>query len=420
MLHLKQNIKVSSIQIKSKNWSITSKIAFRFFFSYFTLFILLLFLALFIETPLRWFADAILNWGAEFKLESTGSGDRSFDYVRFALNLTLAFIVSIIWSILDKKRTSYTTLFYWLQSILRLFLCVAMLVYGFAKVFKGQFADPSLELLLQTVGEMSPMGLAWTFMGHSLVYNIFIGSLEILGGLLLLNRKTSVLGSFLIAGIMVNVAIMNLTYDIPVKLFSIHLVLMASILLFANGKRILGFFLRNETIEKVQYVNYIKNKPLIKIIHFFKKAAIIIIPIIVILQCFINFKATEQLRSKSKLRGIWKTEFFVVDKDTIAPLTTDSNRWKYFIIDYKEKAIIKKMNDSIERFSFKERTETKEIVFKNSTETSLQRFTYSISNSNELKLNGKGISISLKKVPTSKFRLLNRKFHWVNETTYNY
>ncbi len=411
---------MNSNQIQSKNWSITSKIAFRFFFSYFILFILLLFLALFIETPLRWFADVILNWGADFKLESTGSGDRSFDYVRFALNLILAFIVSIIWSFLDKKRTSYTTLFYWLQSILRLFLCVAMLLYGFAKVFKGQFADPSLELLLQTVGEMSPMGLAWTFMGHSLVYNIFIGSLEILGGLLLLNRKTSILGSFLIVGIMVNVAIMNLTYDIPVKLFSIHLVLMASILLFANGKRILSFFLKNETIEKAQYVNYIKNKSLIKIIHFFKKAAIIIIPIIVILQCFVNFKATEQLRSKSKLRGIWKTEFFVVDKDTIAPLTTDSNRWKYFIIDYKEKAIIKKMNDSIERFSFKERTETKEIVFKNSTETSPQRFTYSILNSNELKLNGKGISISLKKVPTSKFRLLNRKFHWVNETTYNY
>jgi uncharacterized membrane protein YphA (DoxX/SURF4 family) len=369
---------------------------------------------------LRWFADVILNWGAEFKLENTGSGDRSFDYVRLAMNLILAFIVSIIWSFLDKKRASYTTLFYWLQSILRLFLCIAMILYGFAKVFKGQFADPSLELLLQTVGEMSPMGLAWTFMGHSLVYNIFIGSLEILGGLLLLNRKTSVLGSFLITGIMVNVAIMNLTYDIPVKLFSIHLTIMASILLVANGRRILSFFLKNETIEKAQYVNYIKNKSLIKIIHFFKKATIIIIPIIVILQCFINFKATEQLRSKSKLRGIWKTELFVIDKDTIAPLITDPNRWKYFIIDYKEKAIIKKMNDSIERLSFKERAETKEIIFKNSTETSLQKFTYSISNSNKLKLNGKGVSISLKRVPTSKFRLLNRKFHWVNETTYNY
>ena len=124
-------------QIQSKNWSLTSKTIFRFSFSYFTVFILLLFFAIFIETPLRWFADTILNWGADFKMESTGSGDRSFDYVRFFLNLILAFFTCIIWSILDKKRTSYTTLFYWFQGVLRLFLCITMILYGLAKVFKG-------------------------------------------------------------------------------------------------------------------------------------------------------------------------------------------------------------------------------------------------------------------------------------------
>ena len=407
-------------QIQSKNWGFTSKIIFRFSFSYFTLFILLLFLAVFIEAPMRWFADTILNWGADFKMESTGSGDRAFDYVRFMLNLLLAFFACILWSILDKKRTSYTTLFYWFQSLLRMFLIMAMILYGLAKVFKGQFADPSLELLLQPVGEMSPMGLAWTFMGHSIVYNIFLGSLEILGGLLLLYRKTSTLGSILILGIMMNVAFMNLTYDIPVKLFSIHLVVMAFILLVANGKRVLNFFIKNEATEKVQYLNYIKNKSLLKIVGFFKKATIILVTILLILQCFINFKATEQLRSNSEIRGIWETKVFIKQNDTLAPLLTDSFRWRYLIIDYKKKAVVKRMNDSIERFSFKEKSETKEIYFKNSTDSIPKKFTYFISNSNELKLTGDEISISFKKVPTSKFRLLNRKFHWVNESTYNY
>ena len=411
---------MNSNQIQSKNWSVISRIIFRFSFSYFTLFILLLFLALFIEAPLRWFADTILNWGTDFKMESTGSGDRSFDYVRFALNLILAFFAAIVWSILDKKRTSYTTLFYWFQTILRVFLCIAMILYGLAKVFKGQFADPSLELLLQPVGEMSPMGLAWAFMGHSMVYNIFIGSLEILGGLLLLYRKTSTLGSILILGIMMNVTIMNLTYDIPVKLFSIHLVLMAFILLVANGKRVLNFFLKNEATEKLLYINYIKNKSFLKIIRFFKKVAIILIPILVTLQCFFNFKATEQLRSNSEMRGIWETKIFIKQNDTLAPLLTDSFRWRYLIIDYKKKAVVKKMNDTIERYSFEENTETKEVVFKSSIDSVAQKFTYSISNSNELKLKGDHLNISFKRIPISKFRLLNRKFHWVNESTYNY
>jgi len=74
---------MKSANTLEKNWSTVSKILFRFTFSYFILFILLLFLALFLETPLRWFADSILNWGTNFKTESTGSGDRTFDYVRF-------------------------------------------------------------------------------------------------------------------------------------------------------------------------------------------------------------------------------------------------------------------------------------------------------------------------------------------------
>lgn len=403
-----------------KTWNFTSKIVFKFTFVYFSLFFILLFFAFFLETPLRWFADTILNWGADFKMESTGSGDRSFDYVRFFLNLILAFFTCIIWSILDKKRTSYTTLFYWFQSILRLFLCIAMLLYGLAKVFKGQFADPSLELLLQPVGEMSPMGLAWVFMGHSMVYNIFLGSLEILGGLLLLYRRTSTLGSILILGIMMNVAIMNLTYDIPVKLFSIHLILMAFILLVANGKRVLNFFLKNEATEKLLYINYIKNKSFLKVIHFIKKTLIILVFILVILQCFINFKATEQLRSNSEMRGIWETKAFIKQNDKLAPLLTDSFRWKYLIIDYKKKAVVKKMNDTIERYSFEENTETKEIIFKSPTDSVAQKFTYSIPNSNELKLKGDLLNISFKRIPISKFRLLNRKFHWVNETIYMY
>ena len=415
---------MKSANTLEKNWSTVSKILFRFTFSYFILFILLLFLALFLETPLRWFADSILNWGTNFKTESTGSGDRTFDYVRFFFTIVLTFFVSIIWSFLDKKRASYNALQYWFQTVLRIFLCFAMILYGFAKIFKGQFADPSLELLIQNVGEMSPMGLAWTFMGHSMFYNIFTGSLEIIGGLLLLNRKTVSLGSLVILGVMNNVVFMNFTYDIPVKLFSLHFVTMSFILLMSDRKRLSKFFIKNESIEKLENINHLKNKSAIKIIRFLKKALIAVSILIIVIQCLVHFKATEQLRSKSKLRGIWKTELFIIDKDTLAPLITDSKRWKYFIIDYKEKAIIKLMNDTINRYSIKENIDKKEIVFKGLKVSDSQKFNYSISNKSNLKLEGylneKELKIELTKVPKTKFKLLNRGFHWINETTYNY
>jgi 4-amino-4-deoxy-L-arabinose transferase-like glycosyltransferase len=42
-----------------------------------------------------------------------------------------------------------------------------LLGYGFAKVFPLQFAQPSAFRLGQQLGDMSPMGLLWTFMGFS-------------------------------------------------------------------------------------------------------------------------------------------------------------------------------------------------------------------------------------------------------------
>ena len=414
-----------SLHLKEENnWSLVSRIILKFAFAYFTLFILLLFFAFFLETPLRWFANNILNWGADFKTESTGSGDRSFDFVRLALNVFLSLIVGGFWSFLFKNRIADTKLLYWFQVLIRVFLFAVMILYGLAKVFKGQFADPSLELLLQPVGEMSPMGLAWTFMGHSMAYNIFLGALEIFGGFLLLNRKTVTFGAFVVFGVMLNVAFMNFTYDIPVKLFSTNLVLMSLILLIADKQRILNFFIRNKEVKEKQYVTYIKNKSLLKVISFFKKAVQIIVVILVFAQCFIQFKVTAQLKSKSELYGIWEANLFIKQNDTLPLLLTDDYRWRYLIIDYKGKATVKKMNESIDRYLIKEDEELKEIVFSKNLGSLSNKFSYSFISKDKIKLigtlNGEQLNIEFKKIPEKSFRLKNRGFHWVNETTFNY
>ncbi len=409
---------------EESNWNLASKIILKFTFSYLLLFILLLFLALFIEVPLRWFADNILNWGAGFRMESNGSGDRSFDYVRFGLNMFLALVIGVLWVFLGKRKIAYNKLFYWLQVVIRMFLFFGMTLYGLAKIFKGQFADPSLELLLQPVGEMSPMGLAWVFMGHSMAYNIFIGSLEILGGLLLLNRKTVMLGAIIVFGVMVNVVMMNFTYDIPVKLFSVHLVLMSLVLLMDDKQRIINFFIKNKKVEEKQYWIYIKSKPLVKVISFFKKSVLIVLIIVVLAQCFIQFKITEQLKSKSELYGIWETELFVKQNDTLLPLLTDTYRWRYLIINYKGKAVVKKMNDSIDRYILKESRESKELFLSKKSDSFPNKFSYTFIDEDKIRLsgvlNGDKLNIQFKRIHENNFRLRNRKFHWVNETIYKY
>ena len=406
------------------NQNIISTIAFRFVFIYFILFIILLFSAFVFETPLRWFAQNILNWGADFEMKSTGSGDRSFDYVRFGLNLALTLLIGVIWTIKHRKKTLHKRLIYWFQVILRIFLFLAMTLYGLAKIFKGQFADPSLEQLIQPIGEMSPMGLAWTFMGHSIAYNIFIGFSEVLGGALLLYRRTTTLGSMIIIGVMTNVAMMNFTYDIPVKLFSIHLILMAFVLLISDGHRVINVFLKNKSTEKVIYYSAAINTSLKKLISGLKVLVLTLLTVVIIIQCFVKFKATDQLKSKSELYGIWESQHFVKNKDTLPPLLTDSYRWRYLIINYKEKASVKKMNDSIDRYHFEVNKEQKEVIFKRNTDSIPHRFSYTLINPEHLKLTGildkDSLSIEFKRKLEADFRLIKRKFHWVNESTYNY
>src|SRR5690606_34659512 len=139
-------------------------------------------------------------------------------------------------------------LLYWFLVFLRIVLVATMLLYGFVKIFKLQFPSASLTHMLDPLSDFTPMGLAWTYMGFSKGFNVFVGLMEVLGGLLLIPRRTQTLGSFIIIGVMTQVAMMNFCYDIPVKLFSIHLILMA-LVIFITDHRFISVFIKNKAVD---------------------------------------------------------------------------------------------------------------------------------------------------------------------------
>ena len=242
-----------------EQWNTLSKLLFRVLFTYFVLYMLLMLLNPLFETPFRWIGKEILKINYDYEVSGNGSGDHTFAYLTLFVTVILTFIIVIIWSILDRSRKSYNKLLYWFLVFLRVVLVATMLFYGFVKIFKLQFPSASLTHLLDPLGDFSPMGLAWTYMGFSKGFNVFVGFLEVLGGLLLIPRRTQTLGSFLIIGVMTQVAVMNFCYDIPVKLFSVHLVLMA-LVIFITDNRFLNVFIKNKvTIILLKTLNIIKS-----------------------------------------------------------------------------------------------------------------------------------------------------------------
>src|SRR5690606_15196635 len=105
----------------------------------------------------------------------------------------------------------------------RYYVAITLITYGLAKFWNGQFPGPRLDSLEQIYGNFSPMGLAWRFFGYSETYKTFMGLAEIIPGLLLLFRRTMVLGALLAIAVTTNIVLVNFSFDVPVKLLSTHL-----------------------------------------------------------------------------------------------------------------------------------------------------------------------------------------------------
>jgi len=406
-----------------EHWNITSKVLFRLLFTYFVLYILLALLSPLFETPYRWIGKFIFRIHYEYEVSGNGSGDHTFAYLTLFVNAISTFVIVIIWNLLDRKRKSYNTLQYWLVVFLRFILIAAMFLYGFVKIFKLQFPSASLTHLLDPLGDFSPMGLAWTYMGFSKGFNVFVGFLEVLGGLLLIPRRTQTLGSFIVIGVMTQVAVMNFCYDIPVKLFSVHLVLMA-LVIFITDHRFLNVFIKNKAVEEYNYYHPVKNAKYHKVIFWIKTIGLFII----VSFLSFNFYTTESHRGKHRkkplLYGIWEASSFIKNGDTLQPLITDDFRWRYLIVDLKDEAIVKTMDDKKQQYKFVTDSTTQKImIHKKGSESENYNFNYIYPNAEYLLLDGiiesDTLDIIFSRKDHEKFNLNSRGFNWINERPYN-
>lgn len=406
-----------------EHWSSFHKIAFRALFLYFILYIALMLISPLFEVPLRWIGQKLFKINYEYSTSGNGSGDNTFAYLTLFATFVLTLLYTIIWGLIDRKSKNYNDLFYCFIAYLRVVLILVMLLYGFAKVFKLQFPSASLSHLLDPLSDFSPMGLAWTYMGFSKSFNVFIGLVEVIGGLLLIPRKTQTLGALIIIGAMTQVAMMNFCYDIPVKLFSVHLILMALVILLTDN-RFLKVFIENKAVTEYKYYHPIKNKEYHKAIFWVKSIGL---SIVIVLMSFFFYRSEKKREDNGKnlpLYGIWETSSFVLNGDTLAPLITDNFRWRYLIVELKNRATVKTMDDAKHQFEFKVDSLAKEVtIHKKDPKSEDNLFNYDDSKHGILQLNGvldsDTLNIVFRKIDHQKFNLNARGFNWINERPYN-
>lgn len=86
----------------------------------------------------------------------------------------------------------------------------AMFVYGGAKYW--QFHE--VNLIEKPVSELTGMQIMWVFYGYSKSFAVIIGLVEITGGLLILVKKTRLLGCLITSTILVNIILQDYFYQV--------------------------------------------------------------------------------------------------------------------------------------------------------------------------------------------------------------
>ncbi len=408
-----------------EEWSPARRVAFRFGFVLGALYLYPFPLGLIPKTdwlaePLTrpfewlvsWCATAVLGLD-EPSFEMTGSGDSAAAYVNCLVLLVLAAAGAALWSALDRRRVAYPRLAAGAIVALRYYLAITLLSYAFAKLF--QFPPPGPVRLDQRVGDMSPMGMLWTFMGSSQPYSLFAGGAEALGGVLLLWRRTYVAGALVAMAAMTNVVALNLCYDVPVKLYSAQLLLIAVVLFAPHARRVIGAVLGRAAPEVPPRP---RRSPRFERARLAAKALVLVL---IAASLYLQHDRSLQYRKPPhELHGIWVVEKLVVDGTERPPLLTDTGRWhKIYFTEFG--ATARPMDGPLVRLAATVDPARRTIAIKVDGDE-VWRYTLSIDGDRATLVldgtfRGKPLHAELRREPDP--LLVTRGFHWIQETPFN-
>ena len=429
-----------SIEVKAPHWPLAVRVAFRFFAVYFGLWVLttqmiggfvpfqvdLSFISE--KGPIVW----MVNWTAAHVFGATlplvvsgsGSGDKTFDWVHAFCFLVIALAITVVWSIAARRTEHHVTAHKWFRLFLRFALGTTMLSYGAAKIIPLQMPYPGLIRLLEPFGNLSPMGVLWASIGASRSYEIFTGAMEMSAAILLFIPRTATLGALVALCCTVEIFTLNMTYDVPVKLFSFHLILMSLFLLAPDVKRLLNVLVLNHTAHPSS-LPPIGNTPGAQRIWTIAQVVFGVWLVGAAIQSSIQGWSTYGGGApKSPLYGVWNVAYMTIDDIERPPLFTDYERWRRVVFDRPNFVSFVRMDDSVMTVGSKIDENAKSINLSNaadakwSAELSFNR----VSPERMIltgEMDGKTIDMRLMLFPREKFPLVSRGFNWVQEYPFN-
>ncbi|MEC5144034.1 hypothetical protein [Chitinophaga sp. 212800010-3] len=422
----------------NNHWSVPVKALFRYFTAYLLLYTFgnLGFSDLW-NTPITWAGKLLIDPSFTIKIWPNGSGDTTYNYLQVCCMAVTALLIFLIWSVADRKRNNYNRLLYWVTLLFRYTLAMTLMSYGMYKIVPAQFPFPSLYRLDQHIGDMSPMGLAWTYMGYSSGYNLFTGLAEFIAGILLLFRRTLLPGALLAMVVMANIMAMNFFYDIPVKLFSSHLFATAFYIAAPDLPRFLRVFLLDKAAgPPPRWVPTFRRKWL-RISLVVLQALLVIVIVSQPIERGIGMHANYIKKQRTPfLYGIYEVvasnapandslpnmslllRKTAADSARLADTIKVSSSWEKIYIDKGDVMLVKRKDHPRMWFTVKVDSIGQLLTYKSNSGDSIALH-YKLPGKDQLVLYNDSTQIALRKKDMSSYLLIQGNFRWINEYPFN-
>jgi hypothetical protein len=416
-------------------WRNATRVAFRFCFLYFSLYTLAgqILGGVFVYPglmppfgtlwPLRdttlWAAENL--FGATTPINYVGnSGDTIFHWVQTALLLAVAAVGAAVWSAIAGSRRDYATLHKWFRLYLRFGLAAQMFYYGTAKIIPTQFPPPALVTLVRPVGDLSLTDLLWVFVGASTPYQMVTGWAEMLAGVLLIVPHTATLGALIALADLVQVLVLNMTYDFGLKQISLHLILITLFLLAPDFRRLANVLVLGRPADASREPVLLSTRRANRV-ALAAQIAFGLLLIVMFTNLSLRFYVADGGTGapRSPLYGIWDVERLAIDGEVRLPLLNDyDRRWRRVIFDFSDRMFFQRWDDSYAGYGVSIDEGRRMLALtKGRSKTWSSTFAYDRPAPDRLILEGEmdgyRIRAELQLLERDTFRLLNSGFRWV-------
>lgn len=364
----------------------------------------------------------------------TGSGDTAAKWVAAFTLILVAIPITIAWSVLDRRRPNYGRLYGWFLLLLRISLASALLLYGMIKVLPTQMSF-NLERLVEPFGHMSPMAVLWAQSSLSEPYEMALGAAEVTAGLLLILPLTAGLGSVLAVVVALQVVLVNLTFDVPVKLFALQILLYATILAAPHIVRIARALL-GRALDAAEPAPLLATRRGNRVLVAAQVLLGVWLLAAMTVEAYDGWHTYGNARAKSPLYGIWNVTEFSVAGEQVPALVdfratpaegatpSATERFRRIIFDIPQGMTAQRLDDSLVSFPARVDPDQRTITLSRDTDHQwrIATFGYLRPRPDRLILEGtvgaKPVRMQLDQVDLAQFPAVSRGFHWVQATPY--